>query len=118
MIYFFNFFNILQENNPKKYSQEKNIFGNLKEMNLTSIEKKDIINFDKKNKAQNKQNINIKKIEPKKIGIKNMIGSINPVMKNSRIQSNTISLANKLSEISDKLEEFQNKIDKFDKEFK
>ena len=47
-----------------------------------------------------------------------MIGSINPVMKNSRIQSNTISLANKLSEISDKLEEFQNKIDKFDKEFK
>ena len=36
MINFFNFFIILQENKQKKIYKGKNIFGNLKEMNITS----------------------------------------------------------------------------------
>ncbi len=123
MINFFNFFNILQENKQKKIYKGKNLFGNLKEMNITSIEKKNIAKTDKKlnmvdtNKMKNTKNINIKKIEPKKLGMKNLMGSINPMMKNNRIQSNTISLAEKLSDISEKLEKYENLINKFGKEF-
>ena len=123
MINFFNFFNILQENKQKKIYKIKNLFGNLKEMNITSIEKKNIAKTDKKlnmvdtNKMKNTKNINIKKIEPKKLGMKNLMGSINPMMKNNRIQSNTISLAEKLSDISEKLEKYENLINKFGKEF-
>ena len=123
MINFFNFFNILQENKQKKIYKGKNLFGNLKEMNITSIEKKNIAKTDKKlnmvdtNKMKNTKNINIKKIEPKKLGMKNLMGSINPMMKNNRIESNTISLAEKLSDISEKLEKYENLINKFGKEF-
>ena len=123
MINFFNFFNILQENKQKKIYKGKNLFGNLKEMNITSIEKKNVAKTDKKlnmvdtNKMKNTKNINIKKIEPKKLGMKNLMGSINPMMKNNRIQSNTISLAEKLSDISEKLEKYENLINKFGKEF-
>ena len=123
MINFFNFFNILQEKKQKKIYKGKNIFGNLKEMNITSIEKKNIAKSDKKlnmvdtNKMKNTKNINIRKIEPKKLGMKNLMGSINPMMKNNRIQSNTISLAEKLSDISEKLEKYENLINKFGKEF-
>ena len=123
MINFFNFFNILQENKQKKIYKGKNLFGNQKEMNITSIEKKNIAKTDKKlnmvdtNKMKNTKNINIKKIEPKKLGMKNLMGSINPMMKNNRIQSNTISLAEKLSDISEKLEKYENLINKFGKEF-
>ena len=123
MINFINFFNILQENKQKKIYKGKNLFGNLKEMNITSIEKKNIAKTDKKlnvmetNKMKNTKNINIKKIEPKKLGMKNLMGSINPMMKNNRIQSNTISLAEKLSDISEKLEKYENLINKFGKEF-
>ena len=123
MINFFNFFIILQENKQKKIYKGKNLFGNLKEMNITSIEKKNIAKTDKKlnmvdtNKMKNTKNINIKKIEPKKLGMKNLMGSINPMMKNNRIQSNTISLAEKLSDISEKLEKYENLINKFGKEF-
>ena len=123
MINFFNFFNILQENKQKKIYKGKNLFGTLKEMNITSIEKKNIAKTDKKlnvmetNKMKNTKNINIKKIEPKKLGMKNLMGSINPMMKNNRIQSNTISLAEKLSDISEKLEKYENLINKFGKEF-
>ena len=123
MINFFNFFNILQENKQKKIYKGKNLFGNLKEMNITSIEKKNIAKTDKKlnmvdtNKMKNTKNINIRKIEPKKLGMKNLMGSINPMMKNNRIQSNTISLAEKLSDISEKLEKYENLINKFGKEF-
>ncbi len=87
-------------------------------MNLTSIEKKDIIKIEP-NKIQKpkKEDFQIKKIEPKKIGIKNMMGSINPLIKNSRIQNNTISLAAKLSDISEKLEKYEEQINKFGKEF-
>ena len=123
MINFFNFFNILQENKQKKIYKGKNLFGNLKEMNITSIEKKNIAKTDKKlnmvdtNKMKYTKNINIKKLEPKKLGMKNLMGSINPMMKNNRIQSNTISLAEKLSDISEKLEKYENLINKFGKEF-
>ena len=123
MINFFNFFNILQENKQKKIYKGKNLFGNLKEMNITSIEKKNIAKTDKKlnmmetNKMKNTKNINIRKIEPKKLGMKNLMGSINPMMKNNLIQSNTISLAEKLSDISEKLEKYENLINKFGKEF-
>ena len=92
-------------------------------MNITSIEKKSIAKTDKKlnmmetNKMKNTKNINIKKIEPKKLGMKNLMGSINPMMKNNRIQSNTISLAEKLSDISEKLEKYENLINQFGKEF-
>ena len=87
-------------------------------MNLTSIEKKDIIKIEP-NKIQKskKENFQIKKIEPKKIGIKNMMGSINPLLRNNRVQSNTISLAAKLSDISEKLEKYEEQINKFGKEF-
>ena len=123
MINFFNFFNILQEKKQKKIYKGKNLFGNLKEMNITSIEKKNIAKTDKKlnmvdtNKMKYTKNINIKKLEPKKLGMKNLMGSINPMMKNNRIQSNTISLAEKLSDISEKLEKYENLINKFGKEF-
>lgn len=49
--------------------------------------------------------------------MKNMIGGINPIMKNSRIQSTTISLAAKLSDLSEKLENYENQINKLGKEF-
>ena len=87
-------------------------------MNLTSIEKKDIIKIEP-NKIQKpkKENFQIKKIEPKKIGIKNMMGSINPLLRNNRVQSNTISLSSKLTDISEKLEKYEEQINKFGKEF-
>ena len=92
-------------------------------MNLTSIEKKNIIRTDKKsnimetNAIQNTRNFNIKKIEPYKIGMKSMMGSINPAIKKQRTQSNNISLADKLSDISEKLEKYENLINKFGKDF-
>ena len=85
-------------------------------MNLTSIEKKEIIKIEP-NKIQKPKNLQIKKIDPKKFGIKNMIGGINPIMKISRIQSTTISLAAKLSDLSEKLENYENQINKLGKEF-
>ena len=68
------------------------------------------------NNIRNSKNLNIKKIEPKKLGVKNM-AYINPQIKNSRIQSSTISLAAKLSDISEKLDKYENLINKFGKEF-
>lgn len=68
------------------------------------------------NNIRNSKNLNIKKIEPKKLGVKNM-ANINPQIKNSRIQSSTISLAAKLSDISEKLDKYENLINKFGKEF-
>ena len=85
-------------------------------MNLTSIEKKGIIKIEP-HQIKNSKNFNIKKIEPKKLGIKNMLGNINPLMKNSRIQSNTISLSSKLTDISEKLEKYEEQINKLGKEF-
>ena len=85
-------------------------------MNLTSIEKKEIIKIEP-HQIKNSKNFNIKKIEPKKLGIKNMLGNINPLMKNNRIQSNTISLSSKLTDISEKLEKYEEQINKLGKEF-
>ena len=85
-------------------------------MNLTSIEKKEIIKIDP-HQIKNPKNFNIKKIEPKKLGIKNMLGNINPLIKNNRIQSNTISLSSKLTDISEKLEKYEEQINKLGKEF-
>lgn len=68
------------------------------------------------NNIRNSKNLNIKKIEPKKLGVKNM-ANINPQIKNSRIQSSTISSAAKLSDISEKLDKYENLINKFGKEF-
>ena len=45
------------------------------------------------------------------------MANINPQIKNSRIQSSTISLAAKLSDISEKLDKYENLINKFGKEF-
>ena len=85
-------------------------------MNLTSIEKKEIIKIEP-HQIKNPKTFNIKKIEPKKLGIKNMLGNINPLMKNNRIQSNTISLSSKLTDISEKLEKYEEQINKLGKEF-
>ena len=107
--------------------KETNIFGNLKEMNLTAIErkhinkisyklnenKKNIIDTNNINNDKKIKNINARKIEPKKFGIKSIIGSNN--LKNNI--SNTISLSSKLSDISEKLEKYENLINKLGKEF-
>ena len=92
-------------------------------MNLTSVEKKEIIKAENKvkkiepNKLENSKNLNIKKIEPKKFGIKSIKGNINPVIQNDRIQNGTISLAAKLSDISEKLAKYENLINKLGKDF-
>ena len=92
-------------------------------MNLTSVEKKEIIKAENKvkkiepNRLENSKNLNIKKIEPKKFGIKSIKGNINPVIQNDRIQNSTISLAAKLSDISEKLAKYENLINKLGKDF-
>ena len=92
-------------------------------MNLTSVEKKEINKAENKvkkiepNKLENSKNLNIKKIEPKKFGIKSIKGNINPVIQNDRIQNGTISLAAKLSDISEKLAKYENLINKLGKDF-
>ena len=92
-------------------------------MNLTSVEKKEIIKAENKvkkiepNRLENSKNLNIKKIEPKKKKIKSIKGNINPVIQNDRIQNSTISLAAKLSDISEKLAKYENLINKLGKDF-
>ena len=90
-------------------------------MNLTAIERKNIhkiTNNSKQNKINDKnninkdkiKNINIKKIEPKKFGMKSIVGGL-------RNKTNTISLSSKLSDISEKLDKYENLINKLGKEF-
>ena len=92
-------------------------------MNITTIEKKNIINPDKKinlieaKKVKNAKNFNIKKIEPKKVGFKNMMGSINPEIKNKKFQGNDISIEEKLYDISEQLEKYEKDVNKLWKEF-
>ena len=92
-------------------------------MNLTSIEKKEIIKPENKlkkveaNKIENSKNLNIRKIEPKKFGMKSIKGNMNPVIRNNKIQNTTISLAAKLSDISEKLEKYETLINKLGKDF-
>ena len=98
-------------------------------MNFTAIEKKHINIFNNvSNINNNNKKINLietnklKKIEPKKLGIKNIMGSINPLMKSNnikinKISNNTISLKSKLEDISEKLDKYENLINKFGKEF-
>ena len=97
-------------------------------MNLTAIERKHInkisynLNENKKNIIDTKninndkkiKNLNARKIEPKKFGIKSIIGGNNNLKNNI---SNTISLSSKLSDISEKLEKYENLINKLGKEF-
>ena len=97
-------------------------------MNLTAIERKHInkisynLNENKKNIIDTKninndkkiKNLNARKIEPKKFGIKSIIGNNNNLKNNI---SNTISLSSKLSDISEKLEKYENLINKLGKEF-
>jgi hypothetical protein len=100
--------------------KETNIFGNLKEMNLTAVERKKIHKIPNKiitNEKNNDKfkNIKAKKIEQKKFGIKNNIGTLGNNMKSNI--SNTISLSSKLSDISEKLDKYENLINKLGKEF-
>ena len=89
-------------------------------MNLTAVERKKIHKIPNKiitNEKNNEKfkNIKAKKIEQKKIGIKNNIGTLGNNMK--RNISNTISLSSKLSDISEKLDKYENLINKLGKEF-
>ena len=97
-------------------------------MNLTSIERKNInkfINYNQNKTNMNEKsiinnnkisNINMKKIETKKFGMKSIIGG--GVGNNIRGNiSNTISLSSKLSDISEKLDKYENLINKLGKEF-
>ena len=90
-------------------------------MNLTAIEKKHINIFNINNNQNKKINLietnKIKKIKQQKLGIKNLMGSVNPSLKNTHKISSTISLASKLSDISEKLEKYENLINNFGKEF-
>ena len=92
-------------------------------MNITTIEKKNIINPDKKinlietKQVKNAKNFNIKKIEPKKVGFKNMMGSINPEIKNKKFQGNDISIEEKLYDISEQLEKYEKDVNKLWKDF-
>ena len=92
-------------------------------MNITIIEKKNIINPDKKinlietKQVKNAKNFNIKKIEPKKVGFKNMMGSINPEIKNKKFQGNDISIEEKLYDISEQLEKYEKDVNKLWKDF-
>ena len=92
-------------------------------MNITTIEKKNIINPDKKinlietKQVKNAKNFNIKKIEPKKVGFKNMMSSVNPNIQNKKIQSNDISIEDKLYDISEQLEKYEKDINKLWKDF-
>ena len=92
-------------------------------MNITTIEKKNIINPDKKinlreaKKVKNSKNFNIKKIVPKKVGFKNVMGSINPEIKNKKIQDNDISIEEKLYDISEQLEKYEKDVNKLWKDF-
>ena len=105
-------------------------------MNFTSVEKKNInkISYnnkntkDKNNTDKNSINLNrkgknlyIRKIEPKKFGMKSIIGDIGGVGQvnapRSNAFSNTISLSSKLSDISEKLEKYENLINKLGMEY-
>ncbi len=97
-------------------------------MNLTCIERKKISKVSNKNKDKNKdidtnndkkvKNIHIRKIEPKKFGMKSIIGGIGGQANSIKSHvSNTISLSSKLSDISEKLEKYENLINNFGKEF-
>jgi len=95
-------------------------------MNLTAIERKYINkisikpnenknnNTIEKNNINKIKNINMRRIEPKKFGVKSIMGGINNNLKNNI--SNTISLSSKLSDISEKLEKYENLINKLGKE--
>ena len=97
-------------------------------MNITCIERKNINkisykNKDKKNNINTNndkkvKNIHIRKVEPKKFGIKSIVGGIGgqPNGLKSHV-SNTISLSSKLSDISEKLEKYENLINKLGTEF-
>lgn len=89
-------------------------------MNLTAVERKKIHKIPNKiitNEKNNEKfkNIKAKKIEQKKFGIKNNIGTLGNNMKSNI--SNTISLSSKLSDISEKLDKYENLINKLGKEF-
>lgn len=89
-------------------------------MNLTAVERKKIHKIPNKiitNEKNNDKfkNIKAKKIEQKKFGIKNNIGTLGNNMKSNI--SNTISLSSKLSDISEKLDKYENLINKLGKEF-
>ena len=98
-------------------------------MNLTSIERKNINKIinnynqsktnmnEKKNIINNNKisNINMRKIETKKFGMKSIIGGVGNNIRNNI--SNTISLSSKLSDISEKLDKYENLINKLGKEF-
>ena len=97
-------------------------------MNLTCIERKKINRVSNKNKDKNKdfdtnndkkvKNIHIRKIEPKKFGMKSIIGGIGGQANGIKSHvSNTISLSSKLSDISEKLEKYENLINKLGTEF-
>ena len=97
-------------------------------MNLTCIERKKINKVSNKNKDKNKdidtnndkkvKNIHIRKIEPKKFGMKSIIGGIGGQANGIKSHvSNTISLSSKLSDISEKLEKYENLINKLGTEF-
>ena len=130
MIYIYLFLLIIQEGKNIKFIKGTNIFGNLKEMNLTAIEKKNINKktnvFDKnkinlmepkKTSKDNKigKKINIRRIEPKNFGMKSTIGLINSANKNN--VTTTISLSSKLSDISEKLDKYEHLINKLGKDF-
>ena len=96
-------------------------------MNLTAIERKYINkisikpnenknnNTIEKNNINKIKNINMRRIEPKKFGVKSIMGGINNNLKNNI--SNIFSLSSKLSDISEKLEKYENLINKLGKEF-
>ena len=97
-------------------------------MNLTCIERKKINKVSNKNKDKNKdidtnndkkvKNIHIRKIEPKKFGMKSIIGGIGGQANGIKSHvSNTISLSSKLSDISEKLEKYENLINKLGTEY-
>ena len=98
-------------------------------MNLTSIERKNINKIinnynqsktnmnEKKNIINNNKisNINMRKIETKKFGMKSIISGVGNNIRSNI--SNTISLSSKLSDISEKLDKYENLINKLGKEF-
>ena len=97
-------------------------------MNLTSIERKNIkkiinnykqrkTNENEKNIVNNNKisNINMRKIEAKKFGMKSIISGVGNNIRSNI--SNTISLSSKLSDISEKLDKYENLINKLGKEF-
>lgn len=105
------------------FIKDTNIFGQLKEMNITVLKRKHITRFepnvDLEKKEQNNitkrvKNFEIKKIEPKIRGKQNIYGGMINVKNNPMY---TIDLSSKLSDLTQKLEKFENQIKKLGKEF-